>query len=62
MFERIISNNMFGYFTANNLISPNQSDFKPGDYCINQLFEVPGVFLDITTAFEKLWLDSLIFK
>ena len=51
---------MFEYFTANNLILPNQSGFRPGDPCINQLlsiihllgiwngFEVRGVFLDIS--------------
>ena len=49
----------------NNLISPNQSGFKQGDFCINQLlaithdifqsldqgYEVRGVFLDISKAF-----------
>ena len=69
MFERIIYNNIFEYFTANNLISPNQSGFKPGDSCISQLlsstleiyqsfdnsFEVWGNFLDIAKAFDKVW-------
>ena len=67
---------MFQYFTANNLISPNQSGFRPGDSCINQLssirheiywsfdngFEVRGVFPDISKAFYKVWRESLIFK
>ena len=58
------------------LISPNQSGFKPDDYCINQLlaitheiyksfddgFEVRGVFLDISNAFGKVWHEGLIFK
>ena len=53
---------MFTFFTENNLISPNQLDFRPGDSCVNQLlvvtheiyksfdegFEVRGVFLDIS--------------
>ena len=61
VFERLIYNNLFEYFIENNLISPNQSGFKPGDSCINQLisithkiyqsfddgFEVRGVFLNI---------------
>ena len=52
---------MFKFFNENNLISPQQSGFKPGDSCINQLiyityeiyealdagFEVRSLFLDI---------------
>ena len=64
------------FFIENDLISPNQSGFKPGDSCINQLlaitheiyksfddgFEVRGVFLDISKTFEKVWHEGLIFK
>ena len=53
------------FFIENELISPNQSGFKPGDSCTNQLlaitheiyksfdgsFEVRGVFLDIEVFF-----------
>ena len=53
----------------NNLISPKQSGFRPGDFCINQLLlithdisisldnglEVRGVFLDISKAFDNVW-------
>ena len=60
---------MFKFFIENELISPNQSGFKPGDSCINQLlsitheiyesfhdgFEYEIVFLDITKAFDKVW-------
>ena len=31
VFERLIYNSLFEYFIENDLISPNQSDFKPGD-------------------------------
>ena len=75
IFERLIFNEMFKFFTSNNLISPNQSGFKPGDSCINQLsitheiyksfddgLEVRGVFLDISKAFDKVWHEGLIFK
>ena len=69
IFERLIYNEMFTFFTKNNLISPNLSGFSPGDSCVNQLvaitheiyksfderFEVRGVFLDISKAFDKVW-------
>ena len=67
---------MFEYFTAINLVSPNQSDFKLGDSYINQLssvtneiyqsfdncFEVQDMFLDISKAVDKVWLDGLTLK
>ena len=37
IFERLIYNNLFEYFIENDLISQNQSGFKPRDSCINQL-------------------------
>ena len=59
---------MFNFFIENDLISPNQSGFKPGDSCINQHlsvthdiykffdggYEVRGFFLDISKAFDKV--------
>ena len=64
IFEKLIFNEMFKFFNENNLISPKQSGFKPGDSCINQLpsitheiyetldagLEVGSVFLDISKA------------
>ena len=66
----------FLFFIENKLIAANQSGFKPGDSCINQLiaitheicqsfdagYEVRGVFLDISKAFDNVWHDGLIFK
>ena len=76
VFERLIYNSLFEYFIENDLISPNQSGFKPGDSCTNQLisimhetyqslddgFEVRGVFLDISKDFDKVWHNGLIYK
>ena len=35
VFERLIYNNILKYFLDNNLISPKQSGFRPGDSCTN---------------------------
>ena len=40
VFHKIFERLMFKYFLDNNLISFNQSSFKPGDSCINQLIAV----------------------
>ena len=37
MFEKIIFNNLYPYLNANNLITKNQSGFRPGDSTTNQL-------------------------
>ena len=76
--ENIIFNNLYSYPHANNLLTKNQSSFRPGDSTTNQLlylldeihqafdstksFEVRAVFLDISKAFDKVWHDGLIFK
>ena len=66
--ERLIFEEMFPCFIENKLIAANQSGFKPGDSCINQLiaithelyqsfdvgYEVRGVFLDISKDFDKV--------
>ena len=67
---------MFEFYIENNLISKNESGFRPGNSCINQLLcitheiyqsfgdtlEVRAVFLDISKAFDKVWHKGLIFK
>ena len=40
IFERLIYNNMFTFFTENNFISPNHSRFSLGDSCVNQLLAI----------------------
>ena len=37
IFEKIIFNNLYPYLNANNLITKNQSGFRPGDSTTNQL-------------------------
>ena len=67
---------MFEFFTENELISQNQSGFKPGDSCISQLLcithniyqslddglETGAVFLDISKAFDQVCHEALLFK
>ena len=74
--EKIIFDKMFQFFIKNKLIATNQSGFRPRDSCSNQLlyiahdicklfdegYEVSGVFLDISKAFDKVWHESVIFK
>ena len=78
IFEKILFDKIYEHLTKNNLITPNQSGFRPGDGCINQLLylvteiyesfespdsrEVRAVFLDISKAFDKVWHEGLIFK
>ena len=37
IFEKIIFNNLYNYLNTNNLITKNQSGFRPGDSPTNQL-------------------------
>ena len=74
----MIFDNLYTYLHTNNLITKNQSGFRPGDSTTNQLlylldeinqafdstksFELRTIFLDISRAFDKVWHDGLIFK
>ena len=74
IFERLLYNQMFEFFIRNDLISQNESGFKPGDSCINQLLaitheifksfdvclDVRAVFSDISKAFDKVWHEGLL--
>ena len=56
---------MLTFFTENNLIYSNQSRFRSGDFCVNQLLAITHdiynsldegfeVFLDICNTFDKV--------
>ena len=67
---------MFMFFNENNLISPKQSGFKPGDSCLNQLIsithemyesldeglDVRSAFLEISKALDKVWDEGVLLK
>ena len=70
MFEKIIFNNLYNYLNGNNLITKNQSGFRPGDSTTNQLLylvneirkafddpkclEIRAVFLDISSLRQSV--------
>ena len=58
-FERLIFNEMFSFFLANNLLAPNQSGFKPGDSCINH--QLLMRFIDLFMMDLKLEVLSWIY-
>ena len=74
--ERLLYNQMYSFFIENDLISLNQSGFRQGDSFFNQVisiaheiygsmdqgYEVCGVFLDISNAFNKVWHNDLLHK
>ena len=49
IFEKIIFNNLYNYLNTNNLITKNQSGFRPGDSTTNQLLYLVN---EIHEAFE----------
>ena len=69
---------IYEYLCENQLLTHNQSGFRPGDSTINQLLsithkiysafdEIPSretraVFLDTFKAFDKVWYGGLLFK
>jgi len=76
LLEKIVFDQVYFYLNSNNLLSKNQSGFRPGDSTIYQLIsitssiyksfenydETRAVFLDISKAFDKVWHAGLIHK
>ena len=67
---------MLDFFSENSFLSPEQSRFRPGGSCINQVLsfnheilnvfdkrlEVRAIFLDVSKAFDKVWHNEQRFK
>ena len=78
IFEKVIFDAMYKHLCDNNLLTPNQSGFRPGDSAINQLLaithnvycafestpslETCAVLLDLSKAFDRVWHDGLLYK
>ena len=78
IFEKIIFDAIYDHFCKNQLLTPKQSGFRPGDSTVNQLIaithqihtafekfpscETRAVFLDISKAIGKVWHEGLLFK
>ena len=74
--EKLVFDHVYSYLNVNNLLSKNQSGFRPGDSSIYQLIsitsniyesfekydETRAVFLDISKAFDKVWHEGIIYK
>ena len=74
VFEKIIFTNLYNHLTDNDLITKNQSGFRPGDSVTNQLIylvheifesfdssenlEVRSVYLGMSKAFDKVWHEE----
>ena len=77
MFEKIIYDSIYSHLLKNRLLTPHQSGFQAGDSTINQLLlithkiygsfdnvpslETRAVFLDLSKAFDRVWIDGLYF-
>ena len=78
IFEKLMFDAIYEFLCENQLLTPSQSGFRPGDSTINQLLsithkiysafeefpsrETRTVFLDIAKAFDKVWYDGLLLK
>ena len=74
--ERCVHKHLYNYISENQLLTPFQSGFVPGDSTTNQLLhtyhtfceavdsgkEVRAVFCDISKAFDRVWHRGLLYK
>ena len=73
-YKKLIFNKIYKILIDNDKISVNQLGFISGDSCVNHflfatnniyksfddIIEIRGVSLDISKAFDKVWLESLL--
>ena len=78
IFEKIIFDSVYRHLCDNNVLTPHQSGFRPGDSTVNQLLsitqkiytafeatptkETRAVFLDLSKAFDRVWHEGLLYK
>ena len=76
--EKLIYDSLYSHLSLCDILNLNQSGFRPGDSAINQLIsithtiflafdcnpplDVRSIYLDISTAFGRVWHDGLIYK
>ena len=74
--ERVVFKHLYNHFRDNDILSPLQSGFVPGDSTTNQLTflfnafckaldsekEVRVVFCDVSKAFDRVWHKGLLCK
>ena len=78
IFEKLIFNSAYRHLCDNDMLTPHQSGFRPGDSTVNQLLsithkiytafeaiptkETRAVFLDLSKAFDRVWHEGLLYK
>ena len=74
--ERCVHNVLFSYLLENNLITPLQSAYQPGNSTTTQLLdlyhqmmtaldegkELRFIFMEVSKAFDRVWHDGVIYK
>ena len=74
--ERCVHSRVLNYLNVNNIITPSQSGFMPGDSTVNQLTSIyhdlctsfdqrittQSIFFDISKAFDRQWHKGLLEK
>ena len=78
IFEELLFDVIYDHLSKQELITPHQSGFRPGESTINQLLlithniyrafddtpsrETRAIFLDLSKAFDTVWHEGLIYK